>query len=175
MLFRDRVAAFLLAKDGPLAKSGQNGLDRQQRLATKMNKKSGSILAELKLRALIIDDQETMRKIVTRLLSQIGISDIAEAENGRQALDRLQERGTQVPDVAICDLHMAEMDGLEFMQTIRRAKDAPYHNLPIVLLTGESDDFLLQVAEQVGAARVLQKPVSALELGKVIMQVIGIR
>ena len=113
------------------------------------------------IRALIIDDQSTMRSIVRQLLSQIGIHDIREAQNGEEALEIINQPNEEDPDIIICDLHMDKMDGLEFCNLVRRDKE---HDIPIIILTGDSDALLHEVSKQVGAVAVLTKPVSAPEL-----------
>ncbi len=122
------------------------------------------------IRVLVIDDQRAMRSIVRQLLSQIGIHDIQEARNGEEALKIINQPNEEDPDVIICDLHMDKMDGLEFCNQVRRDKE---HVIPIIILTGDSDEFLHEVSRQVGAVAVLTKPVSAPELREHIQTAIG--
>jgi two-component system chemotaxis response regulator CheY len=124
------------------------------------------------LHVLVIDDHRTMRKIIGRCLREIGITAIDNAGNGAEALTWLSLPNND-PDVIICDLHMDEMDGLEFCNAVRRGKGLRDPNIPILLLTGESDRMLLEVAEQVGVKTVLQKPITAQELGTAIASVVG--
>ncbi|MEE8548788.1 MAG: response regulator [Alphaproteobacteria bacterium] len=123
------------------------------------------------IRALVIDDQRAMRSIVRQLLSQIGIHDIQEARNGEEALKIINQPNEEDPDIIICDLHMDKMDGLEFCNQVRRDKE---HDIPIIILTGESDEFLHEVSKQVGAVAVVMKPVSAPELLVHIQTALGI-
>ena len=122
------------------------------------------------IRVLVIDDQRAMRSIVRQLLSQIGIHDIHEARNGEEALKFLNQPSNEDPDVIICDLHMDKMDGLEFCNHVRRDKE---HDIPIIILTGDSDKLLHEVARQVGAVEVLTKPISAPKLQEHIQTAIG--
>ena len=124
------------------------------------------------LKVLVIDDHRTMRKIIARCLRAIGITDISDAANGAVALEWLAGANND-PDVIICDLHMDEMDGLEFCNRVRRGKGLRDNNIPILLLTGESDSMLLEVAQQVGVSNVLQKPISPPDLGAAIGAVVG--
>ena len=124
------------------------------------------------LHVLVIDDHRTMRKIIARCLREIGITADADAGNGAEALAWLAMPNND-PDVIICDLHMDEMDGLEFCNLVRRGKGLRDPNIPILLLTGESDRMLLEVAEQVGVKNVLQKPITARDLGAAIAAVVG--
>ncbi len=62
--------------------------------------------AEESIRVLVVDDQRTMRLIVRQLLGRVGISNVAEAEHGEEALAYVRNPATETPDVIICDLHM---------------------------------------------------------------------
>ena len=125
------------------------------------------------LRAMIVDDQRAMRMIIRSLLSQVEINNVIEAEDGQQALDYLQHPANQPPDLVICDLHMANVDGLEFSNLVRRNKVPKLAGIPILILTGDSDKFMHEVTEQAGATKVLTKPISAPDLRKEIAAAIG--
>ena len=125
------------------------------------------------IRVLVVDDQRTMRKIIRQLLNQIGVQDVDDAEDGEQALEKLHHPTNDKPDIVICDLHMAKMDGLEFCNHVRRDKNEDIRAIPIIVLTGEQDTFVHDVTKQVGAATVLVKPVSAGELKTQIQAAVG--
>lgn len=125
------------------------------------------------IRVLVIDDHKTMRSIVRQLLGQVGISDIDEAENGEEALELLRNPARADPDVIICDLHMDKMDGVEFCNCVRRDDSIRGRAIPILILTGDKDELLHEVTKQVGAAKVLTKPISAPDLRKEIETAIG--
>ena len=129
--------------------------------------------APAEIKVLIVDDQSTMRRIIRRSLRKIGITEVHPAENGAAALEWLNFPSNPNPDIIICDLHMDTMDGLEFANTIRRGKGGPDKAVPILLLTGENDKMLLEVAEQVGITQVLQKPISPQDLGVAIGNALG--
>ena len=118
---------------------------------------------------MIVDDQKSMRMIIRQLLHQYRIDHVTEAENGRHALDLLMDVDVPTPDVILCDLHMDVMDGMEFVHHLRRDNNAT----PILILTGERNEFVLDVTRQAGASRVLCKPISAPDLVYEIHQVIG--
>ncbi len=125
------------------------------------------------LRALIVDDQRTMRSIVRTLLFQIGITDVVEAADGTEAIEIIEMPGETVPDFVICDLHMKDGDRLLFCNNLRRHKNNNLSQIPVLILTGDSDGLLHEVALQIGAARVLTKPISAPDLGREISRVVG--
>ena len=122
------------------------------------------------IRVLVIDGQRGMRSILRQLLAQIGIEDVIEARNGEEALEIIDQAGTVEPDVIICDLHLDKLDGMELCNIFRLDKERV---TPIIIVTGESDEFLHEVARQVGAVEVLTKPVSAPDLLEQIQAAIG--
>ena len=126
------------------------------------------------IQVMVIDDQATMRKIVRRLLSQIGDFDIIEATNGLVALDILNDNTNEkIPDIIISDLHMDGMDGIELCNKMRLSKKLGVKDIPVLMLTGELDDFILAVSRQVGVSKVLSKPIGAPELKGHISTALG--
>lgn len=123
---------------------------------------SDQILAGL--RVMVIDDQRAMRSIIRQLLHQVGIEKIVEANNGENAILKSGLVSFKQPDIIICDLYMEQMDGMEFVTAVRRDKTGIQPGTPIIILTGESDDFILDVAQQTGATVILKKPVTADDL-----------
>jgi two-component system chemotaxis response regulator CheY len=128
---------------------------------------------DLPFHVMIIDDQKSMRKIVRSLLNEGRIYEITEAESGQQAIEILNSPAQTPPDVIISDLYMDKMDGLEFVNHIRRDLAKTYRTTPVILLTGEKDTFIHDVAKQVGAVNVLTKPISSEKLVKEIKAAIG--
>ncbi len=122
---------------------------------------------------LVADGHHTMRKIIRGLLEQNGIKHVFEAENGRDAYDWLCNEKLPLPDVIICELHMDQMDGIKLCNAVRRSKEVRESHIPILILTGERDPMVLDVARQTGAMAVLQKPISAPDLGNEVAKAIG--
>ncbi len=125
------------------------------------------------IRVLVVDDQRTRREIIRRFLSQIGVDDVDDAEDGERALEKLHHPTTDKPDIIICDLHMEKMDGMDYCTRVRRDKNDVIRGLPIIILTGELDTFVHNVTKQVGATTVLVKPVSASDLKTQIEAAVG--
>jgi CheY-like chemotaxis protein len=67
-------------------------------------------------RILVVDDEEVIRELFTRLLQKEGY-EVATAENGFDALLKLKQLK---PDVIISDLNMPKMSGFEFLSVVRR-------------------------------------------------------
>lgn len=124
------------------------------------------------LHVMIIDDQEVMRSIIKKLLAKANPEQITEASNGAEALEMLRS-GEVDPDVILCDLHMEKMDGAEFLRTLRAEKNNINNRKPVLILTGDKTQEAHEITRQVGASKVLTKPISADDLIKQIMLVRG--
>jgi two-component system chemotaxis response regulator CheY len=105
------------------------------------------------MRALVIDDSRTMRRIVVAALHSLGF-DTVEAENGRAALDVL-ESGVQV-DLACIDWNMPVMTGYEFVVEARANRD--WRDVTLMMVTTESEHGQIVKALAAGAHEYLIKP-----------------
>jgi signal transduction histidine kinase/DNA-binding response OmpR family regulator len=81
--------------------------------------------------ALVVDDEEDNRRLLRQQLTSSGWK-VREASNGREALERLDE---VTPAVILLDLMMPEMDGFEFLDTLRQ--DPARRGLPVVVVTAK--------------------------------------
>ncbi len=118
---------------------------------------------------LIIDDSNTMRKIVTRSLRQAGyeFDKILEAGDGQEALQVLA--GEKV-DLILSDINMPNMDGVEFLR--QKNADDSLKAIPVVMITTESGSEILQEALSLGAAGSIKKPFTADQVQAVLGNVI---
>jgi two-component system chemotaxis response regulator CheY len=90
-------------------------------------------MADKELKFLVVDDFSTMRRIVRNLLKELGFNNVEEAEDGVDALNKLQAGGF---GFVISDWNMPNMDGLELLKTIRA--DAGMASLPVLMVTAEA-------------------------------------
>ncbi len=118
-------------------------------------------------RLLVVDDNETNRRILTLLANRWGMQPTV-ASRPREALQLLN--GAQPFDVAIFDMLMPEMDGMKLAEEVKKIPSR--RNLPLVLLTsiGPRDD-LLQGANKVFNGS-LTKPVKPLQLEEMLQRVL---
>lgn len=111
-------------------------------------------IAELK--ALVIDDSRTQRMRLRKVLSELGVHTVCDAEDGADAMQRL--RGFPA-DVAICDLHMTPLDGIEFTRLLRNSSDSPNPYLPLLMLTADATELQLKNALAAGVNDFMSKPI----------------
>ena len=103
--------------------------------------------------ALVVDDVEENRDLLVRRLKRLGISDIEQAADGRQALARLGERAF---DLLLLDIMMPEMNGYEVLDVLSR--EGRTHDLPVLVISALSEvDAVARCLEQ-GAEDFIFKP-----------------
>lgn len=109
--------------------------------------------AVMRRKILIVDDNVVNRQILRKLLN--ADYEVLEAENGRVALDILQKAGDGISAVLL-DIIMPEMDGYEALTKMRA--DAVLSKIPVLVMTGSSDENTEVRALSLGANDFLTKP-----------------
>jgi len=112
-----------------------------------------------KLKFLVIDDFSTMRRIVRNLLKELGFTNVDEAEDGVNALQKLR---TESFDFVISDWNMPKMTGIELLRQVRA--DAALRHLPVLMITAEAKKENIIEAAQAGASGYIVKPFTAATL-----------
>jgi two-component system chemotaxis response regulator CheY len=120
------------------------------------------------LKVLIIDDQEFVRTIVKKMLTQIGIGTVVEATDGNSGLAVAE---AERPDLAICDIQMRPMDGFGFVRMLRSLPHG--RDLPVILLTSHADPATVSRAKELSVDAFLAKPVLPPALKEKITKVLG--
>ncbi len=101
---------------------------------------------------LVVDDSSVIRKVARRILEGLEFQ-IAEAENGEEAIDECRR---QIPDAILLDWNMPKMDGYEFLRALRRL---PGGDKPkVVFCTTENDVAHIARALHAGANEYIMKP-----------------
>jgi DNA-binding NarL/FixJ family response regulator len=118
------------------------------------------------MRVLLADDHQLLRQAIRRALEDAGMTVVAEAGDGGEAV-RLA--GELRPDVIVMDVSMPVLDGVEATRRIH--DDLP--DLPIVIITMHGDEALRRDAVNAGAAGFLTKDVSMQEVVSTITQAAG--
>jgi len=117
---------------------------------------------------LIVDDYNTMRRILRNLLGQIGFANVEEAEDGAGGLKKMREHNI---GLVISDWNMAPMSGLEFLKEVR--SDALLKETPFIMITAESKTEKVVAAKEAGVSNYIVKPFNADTLKKKIEAVLG--
>ena len=119
-----------------------------------------------KYRILIVDDEENLRTGMATMLEEEGF-EVYEAENGRVALERLEQN---VFDLIITDYKMNEMDGMKFLAQVTEH----FPSLKVIMVTGYGSIEDAVTAMKLGAINYLTKPVKPKELVKTVKTVLQV-
>ena len=114
-----------------------------------------------------VDDSASVRQMVVFTLSQGGY-EVIEAVDGRDGLTKL--RGAKC-DMIVTDLNMPVLDGIGMIREVRN--DPTHRNVPIVMLTTESQEGRKQEGKTAGATGWIVKPFKPEQLLAVVKRVIG--
>jgi len=104
--------------------------------------------------AMIVDDSRAMRMILGRTLLRYGYG-VLQAANGKDALDQLHHNGLEV-NLFLVDWNMPEMNGLDFVKSIRA--EPRFGSIPILMVTTETEADQMCAALEAGANEYVIKP-----------------
>jgi two-component system chemotaxis response regulator CheY len=111
------------------------------------------------MRILIVDDFSTMRRIVKNLLSDLGFTNTAEADDGATALPMLKNEKF---DFVVTDWNMPGVTGIDLLKQIRA--DEKLRHLPVLMVTAEAKREQIIEAAQAGVNGYIIKPFTAATL-----------
>ena len=119
---------------------------------------------------LVLDDEPFMLKLLARLLTNLGFTNVATCDNGLTALEQVDDPA-HAPQLILCDLNMPGMDGIEF---VRRLVEHGYTG-SLILVSGEDERILQSARTLVHAHHIevlgsLQKPVQPQALFQLVEQ-----
>ena len=123
-------------------------------------------MADPNTKFLVVDDFSTMRRIVRNLLKELGYTNVEEAEDGQDGLNKLKGGGF---DFVVSDWNMPNMDGLTMLQNIR--KDSALASLPVLMVTAEAKKENIIAAAQAGANGYVVKPFTAATLDEKLSKI----
>lgn len=106
------------------------------------------------LKILVVDDQEFVRKIVMKMLNQLGVADVREAQDGNTGLAAVVEHR---PHLVICDIQMRPIDGFGFVRMLRGTPEVA--STPVIMLTAHTDAATMARARELSISSFLAKPV----------------
>lgn len=121
---------------------------------------------------LLVDDDPDCRLLIRDAISDCKVSNtVYEASNGAEALDYLYQRGRfrgmPLPGLVYLDIEMPGMDGQETLRRIRSNPD--FREIPVVMMTGVSDEQQMKLAAENGANSYTLKPANAEQFLRTVM------
>lgn len=120
------------------------------------------------MRILVVDDAQTMRRIIVNLLRQLGFTNMTEADDGTTAWEKLNSEHI---DLVISDWNMPKMTGIELLKKVRESEK--YKITPFIMVTAEGKRENVVAAVQAGVSNYIVKPFNAATLKEKMTKVIG--
>lgn len=120
---------------------------------------TGQAAAFDKMRILIVEDQADMRSMIRHMLSELSITQIFEAADGKQAMS-FMDNALDMVDVVICDWNMPHMSGVEVLRQLRSVNP----DMPFLMITGRGDISSVSEAKASGVTAYIRKPFSLAHL-----------
>ena len=120
------------------------------------------------IRIMVVDDMSTSRGLITQALEAFGITNVATAENGEDALKGLSANPVHM---VISDYNMPNMDGLHLLQRLRGAERTK--GVGFILITGRAEQQIIDYGRKLGMNNFLRKPFQPNDLRKCIEAVVG--
>jgi len=121
-----------------------------------------------KLPIMIVDDYNTMLRIMRNLLRQLDFENVEEATDGGAAMSKLQMGNY---GLVISDWNMQPVTGLELLKQVRA--DAKLKGIPFIMVTAESKTENIIAAKQAGVSNYIVKPFTAETLKTKMESVLG--
>ena len=114
---------------------------------------------DLSMPVLVVDDYNTMIRIIRNLLKQLGFEDVDDASDGSAALAKLREKKY---GLVISDWNMEPMTGYELLKEVR--SDPGLNKTPFIMVTAESKTENVIAAKKAGVSNYIVKPFNAATL-----------
>ena len=108
---------------------------------------------------LVVDDYNTMRRIIRNLLKQLGFDNVDEAADGGEAFKKMQEKAY---GLVISDWNMEPMTGYDLLREVRA--DPNLATTPFIMITAESKTENVIAAKKAGVNNYIVKPFNAATL-----------
>ncbi len=121
-----------------------------------MERKGDSVVIDVNMPILIVEDYKTMLRIIRILLKQLGFGNVEEAIDGRAALQKLRTKNF---GLVISDWNMEPMNGLQLLKEIRA--DVKLKETPFIMISAESKSENIVVAKEAGVSNYIVKPFTA--------------
>ena len=115
---------------------------------------------------LVVDDYQTMIRIIRNLLKQLGFNNVDEATDGGMALEKIGQKNY---DLVISDWNMEPMTGIDLLKQVR----GNGNKVPFIMVTAESKAENVMAAREAGVDNYIVKPFNAETLKSKLTSVLG--
>ncbi len=123
---------------------------------------------DMNMQILVVDDYNTMLRILKNLLKQLGFHNVDSAMDGAEALNKLNASKF---DFVISDWNMEPMTGIELLREVRASEKLKH--LPFIMITAENKTENVIAAQKAGVSNYIVKPFNAETLKGKMASVIG--
>lgn len=106
-------------------------------------------------KVLVVDDDPVMTMFVVNMLKRLGVREISEAVDGKDGLTKV---ASFRPDVVLTDIHMATMNGIEFVRQLRTHSAIELRKTPVLIMSADSRSDQLNDSLVLGVAGYIIKP-----------------
>ena len=120
------------------------------------------------IKVMVVDDQTSMRAMIRRTLQDLGFRDVRDKADAAEALEDVRANRVHL---IISDYNMPDMDGLQFLQEVR--KDAVIGKTVFIMLTASAEKEIVQKAAEMGVNNYVVKPFTPAALKEKIERVFG--
>lgn len=111
------------------------------------------------LKVLLVDDQNDSRALLRTFLGELGVTQIFEASNGREAL-QFMDAAFDFVNIVVCDWNMPKMTGVELLRQLRTVDP----EMPFLMISGRCDFDSVVEAKEAGVSGYIRKPFSPAQL-----------
>jgi signal transduction histidine kinase/CheY-like chemotaxis protein len=147
----------------PLPQAKRKVFDQPNKLLQITHLKKG-----YSVNALVADDNENNRNVLTSLLKKIGV-EVTEATNGKEAIEKIRQKR---PDIIFMDIQMPVMNGIEAIQQLN--KEFPKEQLNIVVVSAGALSHEREQYKNLGCKEVTLKPFRAEQIFDYVKDLVGV-
>jgi CheY-like chemotaxis protein len=117
------------------------------------------------MRVVVVEDDVQLRTVLAVFFRSMGAEVLAQSADGQEALDVLADDDVQ-PDLILTDCQMPRLDGISMVRQLRQRGD----RTPVIMMSGQTDPTVQQMALKAGVDRFLTKPLTIGSLNLAIVQ-----
>jgi len=118
------------------------------------------------MKILVVDDSAVMRKVLIGALSKVGVEDVSQASDGREAVAAVEK---ETYDLVLMDWNMPNMSGIDALREIR----ASGNKTPVIMVTTEAEKSRVVEALKAGANNYVIKPFQPNTIGLKIKETLA--